>query len=220
MQSTLWTGLHLLAAQSSRLKTQDSLDSSRILLVSRLILGFGWPILLYTGSLSSPLTGHRSRPQLDPRRVAFESQTMEDDYSVGEDMDITTAPGSHHPVLWGLLLSSLAGGSTTIGGLIGVWRRPNDSTLAFLLGVAIGVMMLLAVVEMWVHNALEHGSFVVTVGFVVGAGLYRLLQVCVRGCRLRQGWDRAGTSRHTRLPDVQRTRMLAVLSPYCVPRFL
>ena len=67
-----------------------------------------------------------------------------------------------------------------IGGLIGVWRRPNDGTPAFLLGVAIGVMMLLAVVEMWVHNALEHGSFVVSVGFVAGAGLYRLLQVRVR----------------------------------------
>ncbi len=104
-----------------------------------------------------------------------------DDYSVGGDVEITTASFSHHhPVLWGLLLSSLAGGSTTIGGLIGVWRRPNDSTLAFLLGVAIGVMMLLAVVEMWVHNALEHGSFVVSVGFVAGAGLYRLLQVRVR----------------------------------------
>ena len=39
-----------------------------------------------------------------------------------------------------------------------------------------------AVVEMWVHNAFEHGVFVVTVGFVAGAGLYGLLQVRVQGC--------------------------------------
>lgn len=100
-----------------------------------------------------------------------------DDAVNGGGFDTTATPGSHHhPVLWGLLLSSLAGGSTTIGGLIGVLRRPNDSTLAFLLGVAIGVMMLLAVIEMWVHNALEHGSLVVTMGFVAGAGMYRLVQ--------------------------------------------
>ena len=87
-----------------------------------------------------------------------------------------TRAAPHHPILWGLLLSTLAGGSTTIGGLIGVLRRPNDSTLAFLLGVAIGVMMLLAVVEMLVHNALEHGAGPVTLGFLAGAGAYRLVQ--------------------------------------------
>jgi ZIP family zinc transporter len=79
-------------------------------------------------------------------------------------------------LLWGLLLSSLAGGSTAIGGAIGVLKKPNDSHLAFLLGVAIGVMMLLAVLEMWIHNALEHGPAAVTVAFVLGAGAYRLLQ--------------------------------------------
>ena len=134
--------------------------------------------------------------------------------SVRDDLDVTTAPGSHHhPVLWGLLLSSLAGGSTTIGGLIGVWRRPNDSTLAFLLGVAIGVMMLLAVVEMWVHNALEHGVLVVTVGFVAGAGLYRLLQVRVEDCRLR----RAQTSGHS--STIWPAASLAVLPPYYARHF-
>jgi len=131
-------------------------------------------------SLSLPLRGLKRHVQ--PNRAEWRSNCMDVD-SVQEELEVGTAPGGHHhPVLWGLLLSSLAGGSTTIGGLIGVWRRPNDSTLAFLLGVAIGVMMLLAVVEMWVHNAFEHGVFVVTVGFVAGAGLYGLLQVRVQGC--------------------------------------
>lgn len=93
-----------------------------------------------------------------------------------DDLREDPVTNAHHPILWGLLLSTLAGGSTTIGGLIGVLRRPNDSTLAFLLGVAIGVMMLLAVVEMWLHNALEHGIGVVTIGFLAGAAAYRLLQ--------------------------------------------
>lgn len=81
-----------------------------------------------------------------------------------------------NPVLWGLLLSSLAGGSTTIGGLIGVLRKPSDSHVAFLLGIAIGVMMLLSVVEMWIHNAMEHGWIPVTCAVTVGALLYKCLQ--------------------------------------------
>lgn len=81
-----------------------------------------------------------------------------------------------NPVLWGLLLSSLAGGSTTIGGVIGVLRKPSDSHVAFLLGIAIGVMMLLSVVEMWIHNAMDHGWIPVTCAVTIGALLYKCLQ--------------------------------------------
>jgi len=111
-------------------------------------------------------------------------------------------------VAWGMLLSSLAGGSTVIGGIVGVrfgsdrtsllqgasfkknasphplpfnicaqvLRRPNDHVLAFLLGTAIGVMMVLAVLEMWFHSALLYGWGRITAGVGAGALAYRILQ--------------------------------------------
>ena len=47
--------------------------------------------------------------------------------------------------------------------------------LAFLLGTAIGVMFVLSVAEMWIHNAIEHGWSGVTLAMLCGALLYQLL---------------------------------------------
>lgn len=55
-------------------------------------------------------------------------------------------------------------------------RKPNDSHLAFLLGIAIGVMMCLSVFELWIHNSIEHGFAPVTCAVAGGALLYRVLQ--------------------------------------------
>lgn len=55
-------------------------------------------------------------------------------------------------------------------------KRPSDGLLAFLLGTAIGVMLLLSVVEMWIHNALEHGWGMVTIASGLGLLLYRIVQ--------------------------------------------
>lgn len=53
-------------------------------------------------------------------------------------------------------------------------RPPDDAMLAFLLGTAIGVMMLLSVVEMWIHNAMEHGWLSITLSAAAGALFFRL----------------------------------------------
>lgn len=37
-----------------------------------------------------------------------------------------------------------------------VLRQPDNALLAFLLGTAIGVMLTLSVVELWLNNALEN----------------------------------------------------------------
>lgn len=47
--------------------------------------------------------------------------------------------------------------------------------LAFLLGTAIGVMFVLSVAEMWIHNAIEHGWPGVTAAMLCGALLYQLI---------------------------------------------
>ena len=74
-----------------------------------------------------------------------------------------------------LTLSTLAGMSTTLGALIAIIRRPDAADLAFLLGVALGVMGVLSVCEMWLRNASENGIVPVSLAFAGGAVAYALL---------------------------------------------
>ena len=55
-------------------------------------------------------------------------------------------------------------------------RKPDDATLAFLLGLALGVMLTLSVVELWLNNALENGWTVITIATGMGAALYYVVQ--------------------------------------------
>lgn len=50
-------------------------------------------------------------------------------------------------------------------------QRPDNYRLAFLLGIAIGVMASLSILEMFLHNALENG-FGVTPSFIAGAAAF------------------------------------------------
>ena len=75
-----------------------------------------------------------------------------------------------------LLLSTLAGLSTSIGGAIAIVRKPGNDLLSFLLGIAIGVMATLSVLEMWLHNAVEHGPLAITAATAVGVALYYVAQ--------------------------------------------
>lgn len=74
-----------------------------------------------------------------------------------------------------LTLSTLAGMSTTLGALIAIIRRPDAADLAFLLGVALGVMGVLSVCEMWLRNGSENGIVPVSLAFAGGAVAYALL---------------------------------------------
>ncbi|KAI7843151.1 hypothetical protein COHA_003322 [Chlorella ohadii] len=77
---------------------------------------------------------------------------------------------------WALALTTFAGLSTCIGAGFAVLRQPDDALLALLLGNAMGVMLLLSVWEMWLHNAMEHGWPEITIAFGLGALLYQLIQ--------------------------------------------
>ncbi|KAK9835162.1 hypothetical protein WJX81_002306 [Elliptochloris bilobata] len=77
---------------------------------------------------------------------------------------------------YALLLSTLAGLSTSIGGLIAIIKRPGPALLSFLLGLAIGVMVTLSVAEMWLRNALEHGFLRVSASVACGSALYFFVQ--------------------------------------------
>lgn len=106
-----------------------------------------------------------------------------------------------------LLLATYAGLSTTIGGAIAVCRptsplcvpppplqiikRPGDALMAFLLGLAFGVMFLLSVWELWIHAAMEYGFWSVTLPVAGGALLYVAVQP------LLPTFNEEGTSTHT-----------------------
>jgi zinc transporter, ZIP family len=77
---------------------------------------------------------------------------------------------------YALLLSTLAGLSTSVGGLIACWKRPDAKLLAFLLGTAIGVMATLSFIELYVKNVLENGFWGVTLSTMAGAILYALVE--------------------------------------------
>ena len=53
--------------------------------------------------------------------------------------------------------STLAGLATAIGGVLAVIRRPEAALLAFMLGLAIGVMATLSILELMIQNAIDNG---------------------------------------------------------------
>jgi len=71
-----------------------------------------------------------------------------------------------------MTLSTLAGLTTTLGAVLAVWKKPDARAMAFLLGVAIGVMTSLSFVELYVKNVIEHGFWTVTAATLAGAGTY------------------------------------------------
>ena len=55
-------------------------------------------------------------------------------------------------------------------------KRPGPGLLAFLLGVAIGVMYTLSAAEMYIRNAYEHGFWSISAAVLGGVALYYFLQ--------------------------------------------
>ena len=55
-------------------------------------------------------------------------------------------------------------------------KRPGPGLLAFLLGVAIGVMLTLSAAEMYIRNAYEHGFWSISAAVLGGVALYYFLQ--------------------------------------------
>ena len=57
-----------------------------------------------------------------------------------------------------------------------MWKKPDQKLLAFLLGLAIGVMSCLSVVELYVKNVIENGFMGITLATVAGAMTYVVLE--------------------------------------------
>lgn len=73
-----------------------------------------------------------------------------------------------------LLVATIAGLSTTIGGAIAIAQKPGDADLAFLLGTAIGVMATVSI-ELWLSKAWERGAIGVTFAVLLGGLAFFIL---------------------------------------------
>ncbi len=74
-----------------------------------------------------------------------------------------------------LVLSTLAGLATGLGGFIAVIRRPSRKVMGFLMGLAAGIMILLSFLQLMAEALKISGLFLVASGFVTGSLLMFVL---------------------------------------------
>jgi len=67
-----------------------------------------------------------------------------------------------------ILLSTLAGLGTGIGGLIVLVRKPGEKLFVFLIGLAAGLMIMLSFMELLFDSFMMSGLFAAAVGFIAG----------------------------------------------------
>jgi len=74
-----------------------------------------------------------------------------------------------------VLLSTLAGLGTGIGGLIVLFRKPGEKLFVFLIGLAAGLMIMLSFMELLFDSFMMSGLFAAAVGFIAGTLVLFLL---------------------------------------------
>lgn len=67
-----------------------------------------------------------------------------------------------------------------------VIKKPDESLLAFLLGIAFGVMMMLSLVELFWDTATRQGFPVVFIAAVIGSSFYSIMRRCLPESDLAQ----------------------------------
>jgi zinc transporter, ZIP family len=76
-----------------------------------------------------------------------------------------------------VLLSTLAGLGTGLGGLIVLVRKPGEKLFVFLIGLAAGVMVMLSFMGLLFDAINISGLFVAATGFIVGILLFFVLDI-------------------------------------------
>ena len=84
------------------------------------------------------------------------------------------------PILTALLLSTIAGLSTTIGSFIAFFLgKPSNKAISFIMGFSAGVMILVSFVELLQEGIQTNGMFVGTMFFLLGMGIMFLIDMGV-----------------------------------------
>lgn len=82
------------------------------------------------------------------------------------------------PILIALLLSTIAGISTTIGSFVALFLgKPNNKTISFIMGFSGGVMILISFVELLQEGIQTNGTFVGMMFFLLGMGIMFLIDI-------------------------------------------
>jgi len=82
------------------------------------------------------------------------------------------------PIFIALLLSTIAGISTTIGSFIAFFlRKPSNKAISFIMGFSGGVMILLSFVELLQEGIQTNGMFVGIMFFLLGMGIMLLIDM-------------------------------------------
>ena len=83
-------------------------------------------------------------------------------------------------ILIALLLSTIAGLSTTIGSLIAFFtREPSKKFISFIMGFSAGVMILISFIELLQEGIQTNGMFAGILFFLLGMGLMLLIDISV-----------------------------------------
>ncbi len=79
-----------------------------------------------------------------------------------------------------LLLSTIAGLSTTVGSVIAfVMKKPNDKFISFIMGFSAGVMILISFVELLQEGIRTNGTLIGILFFLLGMGIMLLIDITV-----------------------------------------
>ncbi|MFX1280050.1 MAG: zinc transporter ZupT [Promethearchaeota archaeon] len=82
------------------------------------------------------------------------------------------------PIFAALLLSTIAGLSTTIGSLFALFlSKPSNKVISFIMGFSAGVMILLSFVELLQEGINTNGVFVGIMFFLLGMGVMFLIDI-------------------------------------------
>jgi len=84
------------------------------------------------------------------------------------------------PIFTALLLSAIAGLSTTIGSFVALFLgKPSNKSISFIMGFSAGVMILLSFVELLQEGIQTNGTFVGIMFFLLGMGIMLLIDMGV-----------------------------------------
>ncbi|MFW9825835.1 MAG: ZIP family metal transporter, partial [Candidatus Thorarchaeota archaeon] len=84
------------------------------------------------------------------------------------------------PIFIALLLSLIAGLSTTVGSIIAfIMRKPNNEVLSFIMGFSAGVMILVSFVELLQEGIQTNGMLFGILFFLLGIGLMLLIDMTI-----------------------------------------
>jgi len=79
-----------------------------------------------------------------------------------------------------LLLSTIAGLSTTVGSVIAfIMKKPSDKFISFIMGFSAGVMILVSFVELLQEGIKTNGTLIGILFFLLGMGLMLLIDITV-----------------------------------------